>query len=30
MLLIVGPILWAFDRDRFREAWGQAAPAEGS
>ena len=25
VLLIVGPILWAFYRDRFREAWSQAA-----
>ena len=25
VLLVVGPILWAFYRDRFREAWSQAA-----
>jgi len=30
VLLIVGPILWALYRDRFREAWNQAAHAEGS
>ena len=27
VLLIVGPILWIFYRDRFRQAWSQAAPA---
>jgi hypothetical protein len=27
VLLLVGPILWAFYRDRFREAWSQAAHA---
>jgi hypothetical protein len=27
VLLTVGLILWLFYRDRFREAWSQAAPA---
>jgi hypothetical protein len=27
VLLTVGLILWMFYRDRFREAWSQAAPA---
>ncbi len=27
VLLVVGPILWVFYRDRFREAWSEAAPS---